>query len=122
MHIFERIVKIVITFFIFIFAQALIAASINTLFDLMPVRIDRFFTNSFSDKLGSNSSISESKKNLVSAIAANTDDRKIDGKNGGKTNDVITKKARDSKEKSDNSLTATRNIVQSFVDTAPLVT
>lgn len=104
MHILERIVKIVITFFIFIVAQALMAASINTLFDLIPLRIDRFFAKSFA------TTGNEPKKDAKAASPV------VDGQQQRQqsTSDV-------KKEKFDNSLIATKNIVQSFTDTASLV-
>lgn len=41
--------KIVLTFFVFVIAQGLLAGSINTIFDLIPIRIDRLFARDNSD-------------------------------------------------------------------------
>lgn len=43
MNLLERIVKIIVTFVVFLFAQGLLAGSINTIFDLIPIRIERLF-------------------------------------------------------------------------------
>lgn len=43
MNIVERVAKIIITFVVFVVAQALLAGSISTMFDLIPLKIDRLF-------------------------------------------------------------------------------
>lgn len=119
MHIIERIVKIVVTFFIFIVAQALLAASINTLFDLIPLRIDRFFANSLYDQLGNKSGsgkVDAQSQKMSNAKASCSSGHKQT--NGNLDVDRLNNNLR---EKTKNAQIATKDIAQSFVDTAPLV-
>lgn len=43
MNLLVRIGRLILTFAIFIVAQALLAASINSMFELVPIKIDRIF-------------------------------------------------------------------------------
>lgn len=53
MNIFVRIGRLILTFAIFIVAQALLAASINSMFELVPIRVERIFPKSDTEDGGS---------------------------------------------------------------------
>lgn len=54
MGFFERLIKIFITFVVFIIAQGFLAGSINTFFDLIPfVKVDHFFSTDGNDDANS---------------------------------------------------------------------
>lgn len=72
MNIFVRIGRLILTFAIFIVAQALLAASINSMFELVPIKIDRIFPK---DK--SSGSVTETTSGDSAAI---TDDASLIGR------------------------------------------
>lgn len=69
MNLAVRIVKIILTFGVFIISQAFLTASINTFFYLIPVKFDSFFGSKETEVATVSSSVSSSNIAASSAVA-----------------------------------------------------
>jgi hypothetical protein len=64
MRIVERVIKIILTFVVFVITPDLLAGSINTMFDLIPLRIERLYPKEYTGR-------SEAQRNTLSASEGN---------------------------------------------------